>query len=233
MARAPFVISGIVAADGLLWAVVLVATPAPFAVLAAATLAVGFLLFTIVACAGILLVHAPWARYVGLTTALGGLAVAITGELDAPRLLGILAAGATIVGLTGPWLRIWLRRRPSADGPGPVPTALTLGSLTLVPLAGIVAPSGPSAALLLLALLGLLLAWGYGRASLPALWGLRIALPVLGVLAAWTTGLPGAIPLLVALAVLTGLAWRGAARAVVGATRRPVTPPSPHREPRT
>ena len=46
---------------------------------------------------------------------------------------GLVFGGLALLGLSGRWLDGWIRKRPSAEGPGPKVMALVLGLLGLVP----------------------------------------------------------------------------------------------------
>lgn len=226
--RAPLVISALVGAAGILWAAAIGANPEPLAASSAFAIAIGFVLAAVIAVTAILLVRAPLGRWIGLGLSACGIA-ALT--VFAPGALGwfaVAVSAAAIVGLTGPWLDVWLRGRPTADDLGWQPPALILGSVGLVPLVGIAAPDGLQLEHGLLAGAGLFFGWGYARAELWGLWGLRLALLPAAVLTLPVTPRPaGAVAILAAAAVLTGLAWSRPTRRAIGIPA-PVLP-APHR----
>lgn len=213
--RTAIVIVALTGVAGVAWVTALAVDPAPFAPLSALLVAIGIASGVVVAVAGITLAHAPWARWLGLGTLA---AAAGVGSLGTPGSWAVVATGLTaaaVVGLTGPWLRAWLRRRPPALGPGPLPTALALAALGLSYVVGVSAPTGPGAPAVALGLSGPVLAWWYSRSSLPALWTLRVLPGVLAVADLAADPGPGAVARLAAAATVTGLAWRRECRAVV------------------
>ena len=115
--------------------------------------------------------------------------------------------GVTLIGLAGPWLDGWIRKRPAAEGPGPRPLGVVFGLLALVPAVGIAAPSGLSAWHGVLGAAGVLLAWSYSRAQLWALWATRLTLPLIAIPAAVQGPWGGAAALLALVAMITAFAW--------------------------
>lgn len=230
MSKAPYAISALVALAGLAWAVHLALDPDPFAGSAAFVIAAGVVVFTIIAVVGMLLVRAPWGRWIAFATLGVGLGIGIiTGLDDAGALVAAILSLLAVGGLSGPWLRVWLRQRPSATAPEPKAALLPLASLALLPLTGFVSPEGLSPALAVLAASGPAFAAGYARAGGWALWGLRLALPVLTIWAAVGLTTAGAVVLVGAGGGVTWLAWTPSARRAI---RRPGPPlPAPRRKP--
>ena len=203
----PSVISGVLTGSSLWSAAVLLSDPDPFAIGAAALISIGVLGYTLIAVAGILLVRAPWARWLGLSTTIGVLLItAITGFDSAWAYLAIAVSLAAVAGLSGPWLKVWLRQRP---GTGPEPKAVALPLIaTGAPLvAGLAAWPGLTALVIAAAMLGPVAAWGYGRAWRWGLWALRIAYPVMAVAAGAQVGWPGGLLLGGHGVVVSVLAW--------------------------
>lgn len=223
---APRLIAGLVAASGLSWAVALLIDPEPFAPSSAAAIAVGLVTYTVVAVAGILLVHAPWSRGLGLGVAVAGPLLGIATGFGTAAVLGLVFSGSAIVGLTGPWLRVWLRRRPAAGAPPAEAAALALMSITLVPMLGVANHEGLSPSQGLLALAGLVSTWGYARGHLWGLWGLRLVVPTLAVPATLMTPLPGTVLVAAVATSVSVLAWRRQSAAAIATT---VALPSPRR----
>ncbi len=204
---APYVISGLLALGALGGVALVLFDPDPFALGAAVLVTLGLLAYALIAIAGILLVRAPWARWLGLATAVATLLLlAITG-FDAPATL--VAAGlllAAVGGLAGPWLEVWLRRRP-ALGPETKAVALPLVALGAAPLAGLASYSGLTPPVVFAAVLGPIGAWGYAQAWRWGLWILRVAFPIAAVAAATQVDLIGSI-VLIGLGLAVGLlAW--------------------------
>jgi hypothetical protein len=204
---APYIISSLLAASSLLASLALLFDPDPFASGAAALIAIGLLGYTVIAVAGMLLVKAPWARWLGLGATIGAVVVtAITG-FDSPWVLLIIGTSLiAIAALAGPLLTLWLRQRPGA-GPEPKAVALPLVALGAAPVAGFAAWSGLSAPVLLAAVLGTVAAWSYSRAWGWGLWALRAAYPITAVVAATQVGWAGAILFAGHGLVVALLAW--------------------------
>jgi hypothetical protein len=228
MSKAPSFISGSVAAAGIAWAIHLGVAPDPLAASAAIAIAAGIVIFTVVSVVGLLLVHAPWARWLAYATVGLGLAVGVVTGID--EITAVIALAFSLVaigGLSGPWLRFWLRHRPSATAPEPRAAILPLAALALVPLTGIASPNGLTWALVLLAIAAVVLVVGYVRAASWGLWGLRSVIPVLTVVASLSLGVAGAVLLLSAGTIVTWLAWTPAARRAIAGPGPPL--PAPRR----
>lgn len=203
----PYVICGVLAGSSLLSSAVLLLDPEPFAPGAAALIAIGLLAYTVIAVAGVLLVRAPWARWLGLGASVGFIvAIAVAGFDSAWSVLAIGVALAAVAGLAGPWLTVWLRQRPGL-GPEPKAVALPLVALGAAPVAGVAAWSGLSPAVILAAVLGPVAAWGYSRAWSWGLWALRIAYPIAAAVAATQLGWGGAVLIVGHGLVVAFLAW--------------------------
>lgn len=229
MPIAPLMTASLVAVAGLVWAAHIGFSPEPIAPTSAAAVAVGVVAFTAISVSGLLLVRAPWARRLGIAT-LSSAAIIGAATAFSPTAWVALASTLAAVGaLSGPWLRVWLRRRPSVDGPGPEATGLALGAVAVVPLVGLAAPDGLSVALLVLAVIGGGLAWGYARARTWALWGLRLVLPAAAIAAAITAPPAGAVAVIAVVGTLTFISWTGPASAAI----RGPTPPLPAPRPRS
>ncbi|RPI23519.1 MAG: hypothetical protein EHM57_03860 [Actinobacteria bacterium] len=226
-ARAPFIVGALVGAAGVLSAAAIGAHPDPLAPSSALAVAIGFVLAAVIAVSAMLLVRAPLGRWLGLGMAACGIALVTFLDTGVVGWLATATAFGAIVGLTGPWLRVWLRGRP-ADGIGWQPPALILGAIGLVPLVGVAAPDGLHPAHGLLAGAGLFFGWGYARAGLWGLWGLRLVLLPAALLTLPVTPRPaGAVAIAAAASALTALAWSRPARNAIGIPA-PVLP-APHR----
>jgi len=226
------IISGLFAVAELLWSVRLTVSPEPFSPGSSALIVAGIVLYTVIAVVGMLLVRAPWARWLALTTAVCTVVVGALGtDVDA---LSITAAALSLVAvgaLAGPWLKIWLRQRPGA-GAGAIAVALPLAAMAALPLAGLASVESAAPAALILAFAGPLLAWAYVRGFASALWGLRLAAPALAIVAAIATATWGSAAFLIYGATVGVLAWSPAARDALWPVQAPLPPPrvAPHSE---
>jgi len=211
------------------WAVFVGASSGPIAQSAALAIALGFVFFTLLAVTGILLVRAPWARWLAAATLAAG---AVTGAAIGLGPLGWIAVAVSLGGVTalvGPWLDVWLRGRPAADTIGWQPPVLLLATVGLIPLVGYTSPDGLALVHGLLAGLGLFFVWGYARAELWGLWGLRLAVLPLTALAVVATPGPGSLVLLIAGVGIAALAWSPPVRAAIGSPGPVLPAPGPPR----
>jgi hypothetical protein len=227
----PLIISGLFAGAELLWAIRLTFSPDPLSPGSSALVVAGIVLYSVIAIVGMLLVRAPWARWLALTTAICTVLVGAlggnTGALSiAAGTLSLLAIGA----LAGPWLRIWLRQRPGS-GAGPIAVALPLAAIAALPLAGAASVESVAPSALILAFAGPVLAWAYVRGFAAGLWGLRIAAPALALVAAIAAGTWTSAAFVIYGATVGVLAWSPAAHDALSPIR--ATLPSPRTAPRS
>lgn len=227
MRRIPFLIAALVAASGLSWTIRLAALPDPFAADSALAVAIGVLIFTAIAVAGLLLGRGRWTRPFAAGLLGTELLIAAVSPLDLWALITLILTGLGITGLLGPWLRGWLRQRQPANAPGAAPMALTLGSLLVVPLVGVAAPAGLHLAHGLAGATGILLGWAYGRGNTWSIWALRFILPVVLAAAAVFSPPAGAALLLAAAAGIGYVAWNRECRLAVDPL--PANLPTPRR----
>jgi hypothetical protein len=223
----PLAISALVAGSGLGWSAALLIDPEPLATSSAAAVAAGLVIYSVISVAGILLVHAPWSRWLGLGVVIAGPLLGIATGFGAVAVLGLILSAAAVVGLTGPWLNLWLRQRPAAGAPAPEAVALVLLAIGLTPIVGLANEDGLDGSQIALAAGGLLFAWSYARAHTWGLWGLRLAIPGLAVPATLMTPMPGAVLVGAVAAVVTVLAWRRRSAAAIGST---MALPAPRRK---
>lgn len=215
MSRMPYAVAATVMAAGIAWAIHLVVAPEPWAIDSAMTISIGILVLNIVAMAGLLLGRGRWTRYFAAGLVLAQLPLALFGDTE-PLLLAALAFSALALGgLAGPWFKGWLRERPAAGSPGPIPIALAIGAFTVVPLVGVATPDGLENAHGLAGALGILTSWGYLRGHTWALWSSRTALPAAVVAAAVASPVGGALLLTCTAAGIAALAWQREARLAV------------------
>ena len=215
MSRMPYVIAGLVMGTGLSWTIHLIVAPEPWEVDSAFTIAIGTLVFSIVAMTGLLLGRGRWTRYFATGLIVVQLLIVLVADFEPWLFIALVGSALSLVGLAGPWLQGWLRERPTAGSPGLVPLGLAIGAFALVPLVGIAAPSGLEYAHGLLGAAGILASWGYLKGHTWALWLLRLGIPALALAAAIASPPGGAVILIVAGLGLAALAWREEARLAV------------------
>ena len=214
----PYVVAGSLGIAGLAIAIQLGTAPEPFARPSALVIAVGVVMFTVIAISGLLINRGKWSRVLSIVVCGGVLVLAGLASVTLWSLVAIVGALGALLGLSGRWLTGWLRPRPSATGPGTRVVFLVLGTLGLVPAVGIASPAGLETGHGILGAAGVLLAWGYSKANVWALWGLRLVLPLAAIPAIVTSPPAGAVFLAVYVAALTVLAWTADARIAVTPT---------------
>ena len=207
MERAPFTISAAIVAGSFALTAHLAIVPEPFASDSAALLATGVIMFALITAAGLLLSRGRWARRLGFAVVTGQLSLGLVVDLGAWEVITLGLNTLALAGLTGPWLRGWLRQRPAATGPGTRPVLLLLIGLALIPSVSIASPSGLHWQHWALAAVALLGALGYSRASGVALWVLRLAIVPVGALAAAASPPIGALYLAAHLTAVATMAW--------------------------
>ena len=215
MGRMPFLISATVMAAGLGWTAHLLVSPDPWEAASAMAIAIGTLVLSIAAMTALLMSRGRWSRYFAMILLAAELLIALVADFTGWAIGAIILSGLALAGLGGPWMHGWLRQRPAAGAPGAGPIALTIGAFALVPLVGVVAPSGLEPAHGVLGAAGILLSWGYMKGGVWAINGLRFGLPILSLLAAAASPPLGAATLLIAGGLLTYLAWTKSARLAV------------------
>lgn len=229
MSRMPYVIAALVMATGLAWTMHLIVAPEPWAFDSAFTIAIGTLVFSIVAMTGLLLGRGRWTRFFAAGLIVAQLLIVLVADIEPWLLIALAGSVLSLIGLAGPWLRGWLRERPAAGSPGAVPLGLALGAFALVPLVGIAAPAGLQYAHGLLGAAGILVSWGYVRGHTWALWLMRLGIPVLAIAAAIVSPPAGAALIVVAGFALAWFAWTEEARLAVDPL--PANLPAPRRRP--
>ncbi len=227
---APYIVSALFAASSLLTTTLLVIDPEPFSPGSAVLIALGLLAYTVVALVGILLVRAPWARWLALATTVGALVIAAVIGFDSALAVASAAVSLTAVaGLSGPWLTLWLKR--PGTGPEPRAVALPLLAVGAAPVVGFASWSGLAITAVVVGVLGPLGGWAYARALRWGLWVLRLGYPVAAVVAATQLSLAGATLLILHATVVAVLAWSPEA----SRAQRPIGArlPAPHPRRRT
>jgi hypothetical protein len=202
-----------------------------FAPSSAVVIALGVVMFTLIAIVGLMLVRGRWARVLGVVVAVADLALVATVGLATWGLVAAVAALLALGGLASRSIDRWLRQRPPADGPDGRAVALALGLLALAPAVGLAAPDGLAPAHGILGSAGILLGWAYSQAQPWAIWAIRLALPVIAVPAVLAEPWPGGLALAVMVAILVALAWTP--QAYAASAPRPGPLPAPARRRRT
>ena len=207
--------------------VALVIDPDPIDAEASVLIALGSMTTALTALSGLLLARAPWGRW-GLA-AIVVLALALASVSRSILTWVALGLGLlSLIGLLGPWLRLWTRHRPAAEAPGPVPVALMSVAPTAPLVVGLTAAEGANWAHWLLVIVASGSSILYGQGASAGLWGLRFGTPLFGIVAVSETSLWGAVALSAAVVTVTVLAWLPAATR----TTTIITPPLPTPVPR-
>lgn len=207
MQRSPVVIATSVVLASLAWALTLVFGSGPLADSAAALLAVDQLVVGTVIGVGIVLARGRWTRRAALLLLGGQALLGVFLTADGWWIGAVLTTAIGIGAVAGPWLGGWLRKLPRSDGPPTRAVIMNLGLIALPSLVAVAGLDGVPATGWLLSGFALAAGWAYSQAFLPALWAVRVALPVLGMVAAAALPWWGALVLGLAVTALTALAW--------------------------
>lgn len=189
-----------------------------------AMVVLGVTLVSLGGLAGLLLVRAPWSRWVlGAAVVMSALLASAT---SSPMFWITLLLGAVaIIGLTGPWLGLWVRQAPIADPIGPVPSALLAGGAVAPVVVGLASIAGVITVHWIFVISVAMSGWAYGRGLPFGIWSLRTVVPIIGLAAAFVTPLPGVILIIAGTILLAGLAWSPGARRVTAVITPPLPPP--------
>lgn len=192
-------------------AAALVVDPSPITSSSSAMIAIGLIIVGITCLVGLLLARAPWGRWglgAGVVVAMGLASVGTSPFTWATYVVGSVA----IVGLAGPWLRLWTRHHRLADAPGPIVIALASVAAVAPLYVGLaVATSGAGWLewfVVTVAVVGSAL---YGKGTTLGMWILRVGVPIAALVDAASLGGPAGV--LVGMGgILVGvLAWLPAA----------------------
>jgi hypothetical protein len=192
-------------------AAALVVDPSPITSSSSAMIAIGLVLVGVTCLVGLLLARAPWGRWglgAGVVVAMGLASVGTSPFTWATYVVGSVA----IVGLAGPWLRLWTRHHRLADAPGPVVVALASVAAVAPLYVGLAVATAGAGWLewfvVTVAIVGSAL---YGRGATAGMWILRVGVPIAALLDAFSLGGPAGV--LVGMGgILVGvLAWLPAA----------------------
>ncbi len=216
MSRAvPYTIAALVFLSPAAWSLHLGLEPEPFALSSAAVIAIGLLLGGLIAVAGLLLSRGRWSKNLGRVVVGATLALAVVVEPGSTYWIALGLSALATIGLTGPWLKGWVREFAAADGPGTRPILLVFGALALVPAVGVASPAGLEFTHGVLGGAGVLLGWAYARAEVWGLWGLRVVLPVLAIGSILQSPWGGRVLLVVLVGAVVWLAWTSEAQRAV------------------
>ncbi len=216
MSSGPRVIAIVLVIGASLWSLHITTMPDdPFSTDSAVLVAIGLLMFSLISAVGLLVPRGRWARNLARGLLAFEAVLAVATPLQGWAVAGLVATGLGIVGIQGKWFDGWLRRLPSADGPGLKTMGLILGCLALVPIVGLTSPSGVVFRQGLLGAAGIVIAWGYGKANMWGLWAARLLLVPLAVAAAFAAPPAGAALVVVFGIGLTLLAWSSEARLAI------------------
>ena len=207
MQSSPVVIAATVVLASLAWALVLAFGSGPFASSPAALLAADLLILGTVIAVGVVLSRGRWTRRAALVLLGGQALLGVVFEVDGWWIAAVGLSAIAIGALAGPWLAGWLRKLPRADGPPPRAVSLNLGLIALPALVAATSPEGIPVGGWILSGFGVVAAWAYSQAWLPALWVIRVALPVLGVVTVAGLSWAGVLALGLIAVMLTALAW--------------------------
>lgn len=222
MSRLPIAIGASAFTAVVLGAGAFVIDSGPVAGSSAMMIAIGLLASALAGLAGLLLVRAPWGRWLLGVVVAAGVVSASVGE-SALLWVALAIGSVAIVGLSGPWLTLWVRRQPVAEQLGIVPVLL-LASAGFAPIfVGLAAYEG--VAVIHWALIATIAtsAWAYGRGLPFGIWGFRIATPLLGLASASQTNAPGNFAIVCGTLAITAIAWSPQSTQVTAV----ITPPLP------
>jgi hypothetical protein len=193
-----------------------------------ALIAFGYIMTSIVALVGWLLVRAPWGRWSLLGAASYGMILASLSE--SPAVFGLYAIGAAaIVVLGGPWLTLWVRQHPPPGGPNHIALSLIVVAPISPLVVGLAAYDTAHWTHWLAALTAVVGSWAYGRGLPLSIWALRIAVPITWAMAMMTMSLPGGIAVAVSALVVGVLAWLPGATQTTLFPNPPLPTPRPQR----
>ncbi len=196
---------------------------------AVALIAIGHLASSLVALVGWLLVRAPWGRW-SLVIAIAG-AILLGSTLDSWATLAVYVVGAaSLIALTGPWLRLWVRQHPPPGGLNRIALSLTIVSPLSPLVVGLAAYDTAHWSHWLAAFTAAAGSWAFGRGIPMAVWSLRVAVPATSVAAFMTAPMPSRLLLAAGAALVTVLAWLPEAMQTSTFPNPPLPAPKPRRQ---
>lgn len=195
----------------------------------ATMIVLGLIELALAGLAGLVLVRAPWARWL-LSVTLVVSAVLASSSPSAFLWPALVLGASAIVGLIGPWLTLWVRQQPVADRLGVVPAAL-IATAGVAPIyVGLASYTGVEAVHWLLVLVTMVSSWAYGRGLWIGIWGFRVVVPVAGLVAALRTIEPGSIAIALGALIVAIMGWSEQASKVTAVITPPLREPLSRKE---
>jgi len=195
----------------------------------AAMIVLGLMALALAGLAGLILARAPWARWLLSATVI--VSVVLASSSPSMFFWAAVALGAlAIIGLSGPWLTLWVRQQPVAERLGVVPSALMATAGATPIFVGFAAYTGVEAVHWVLVATTVASAWAYGRGFGIGIWGFRVVTPVVGLLAAFRTTEPGNVAIAFGALAVTAMAWSPQAKRVAAIITPPLREPIPRKE---
>lgn len=195
----------------------------------AAMIVLGLMELALAGLAGLVLARAPWARWLLSATVI--VSAVLASSNSSVFFWPVVAVGAlAIIGLSGPWLTLWVRQQPAADRLGVVPAALIATAGATPIFVGFAAYTGVEAVHWALVATTLVCAWAYGRGLGIGIWGFRIVVPALGLLAASRTVEPGNFAIALGALAVAIMAWSPKASRVTAVITPPLREPISRKE---
>lgn len=224
MARLPVSIGAIALAVTMVGAMASVAKPDGFDQRAAFVTFIGLAVVGLTGFVGLVLTRAPWGRWTLLVSMSFGLILA---SLAGGWIFWVVLAFGSIAAtaLMGPWLNMWVRQSPVVDAPGPVVIVLMSAAAGVTLWVGLSTGSGFNTIHLILIVTVIASSRGYGRGQSWGIWGMRIAVPVVGTTSVYTTSGVGQILLAIGVVGITILAWLPHAKRATAVITPPLPPP--------
>jgi hypothetical protein len=229
MSRLPIVIGATAFASVIISSLAFALDSGPVAASAALMIIIGVLGLALGGLSGLILVRAPWARWLLAVTVVLALLLASTSGSTlfwVALVLGLLA----VIGLSGPWLTLWVRRQPLADRLGAAPVTLIASGVIAPIYVGFAASEGVSGVHWVFVIVVAASAWSYGRGIPFGIWSFRTLVPILGLLAAARTVSPGGFAVAIGALALGAVAWSPKARAVTAVITPPLPAPASRKE---
>lgn len=188
------------------WSLLVVFSPGRFSAAAATLLAADALILALIAVTGLLVATGPWAWWLAAMSVAAQAALLPALGRAGWRIAAAVLLTAAAAGLVALAPRR-LRQRASTDAPPARAAVLLLGLAALPAISALASPGEIGWAQWSAAIAGVVVAWGLSQASVAALWAARTAMPLLTLVAAFTSPLAGALALAVVALALAALAW--------------------------
>jgi len=205
-------------------AIALAIDPDPIDSVAGSLIAVGLVIAGTTTLAGLSLARAPWGRWGLAGTVIVALAVASVSS-SALMWFAYGLGALALVGLFGPWLRLWTRHHRVTDAPGPVVVSLMAVAGVAALFVGLCAVDHADWTHWALAFAAVGTSVAYAQGATAGIWGFRVGVPAIGLLTATHTTSPGVIFLVAGIVAVTVLGWLPAARRTTTVITPPLPPP--------